>query len=145
MQKFDQPPNEREYLHDRCRETTHVSGNDFHALCDPRFAADKTFCGHCQQFDKLNAFRWSDTNELLSDYRTRLRDLVPFYVHIAGSKWLFLVWIILATLTGCLLSQCIASFKIAYGVPAVVFFIIAMACDGVGKLSTQHITFHQYR
>lgn len=145
MMKFDRPPEMREYVHASCGEKTPVSGNDFRALCDPRFAEHRTFCSHCRRFDSLDAFHWSDTRETLTAYRSRLRALVPPLVRVAGSKWLFGVWILLAALTGFGLSKFIASFEIAYGIPAVIFFAIAMACDGLGKISTQTINFHQYQ
>jgi hypothetical protein len=141
--QLNQLPDAREYLHDRCGLGTCVSGDDFHALCDPRFAVRSAFCEHCDEFDSLSAFRWTDSNEGLIAYRVRLAGMVPLWARLAGAKWLFGVWIILAVLCGFGLSQLIANFKIAYGIPAVVFFIIAMACDAAGKFSTQSIKFHQ--
>jgi hypothetical protein len=145
MDRFDQPPSSREYTHDRCGRGTHVSGHDFHDLCDPRHDADRTFCSHCDEYDSLSAFRWSDTKETVSGYRDRLAGAVPLWVRIAGAKWLFAVWVALAALSGFGLSQVIANFKVAYGIPAVVFFIVAMACDAAGKFSTRSIKFHQFR
>jgi hypothetical protein len=145
MDRFDQPPNSREYTHDRCGQGTHVSGDDFRDLCDPRHDADRTFCSHCNKYDSLSAFRWSDTSETLCEYRDRLAVMVPLWVRIAGAKWLFAVWMALAVLCGFGLSQLIEDFKISYGVPIVAFFIIAMACDVAGKLSTRSIKFHQFR
>lgn len=145
MQTFDQPLQQREYLHDGCGQSTHVGGNDFYRLCDPRFDIEQTFCSHCGNYDSLNSFRWTDTKETLKSYRNRLASIIPLWVKVAGGKWLFAVWIILAGVIGYGLSQIVPDFRIAYGIPVALFFAIAMACDAVGKLSTQRIKFHEYQ
>ncbi len=145
MDKFDQPIVMREYTHTRCGQGTHISGNDFYGLCDPRSAVDTTFCKHCDEYDSLSKFHWSDTEETLSGYRARLAQAVPLWVRVAGANWLFGVWLALAVLSGFALSQVIANFKVAYGIPAVVFFAAALACDAAGKFSTRSLQFHQFR
>ena len=145
MKTIKKPPSEREYLHDDCGEVTVVSGSDFVGLCDPRLSVNETFCSHCDDFDKLKAFRWSDTDESLSEYRKRLRQLIPLYVRIAGASWIFLVCIILGLVTGCLMTHVVQDVKKAFGIPMAVFFVIAMVCDAIGKLSKQETKFHQYR
>ena len=122
-----------------------VDNGEFEMLCDPRVEANQTLCAHCGKHDVLSNFQWDDTGETLSDYRKRLRTLVPFLSRVAGAWWMFALWTVLAIGVGTLLSRFIADARIAFGVPAVVFFVIAMACDAIGKFSKPSIPYHHYK
>jgi hypothetical protein len=56
-----------------------VSGDDYVVLECPFRPVSGTFCCHCRQFVPLNAVRWADSDEKISDYRQRVYDSVPFW------------------------------------------------------------------
>jgi hypothetical protein len=70
-------PTSRVYVHRRCGGATVVDGDDFAALCNPFSIAKETYCCTCQGFDELSAFTWEDTGESISQYRQRMKRLVP--------------------------------------------------------------------
>ena len=55
------------------------------------------------------------------------------------------MWIVLAVLTGYVISRFVPNVKVAYGIPAVVFFMLGAAVDAAGKFLTPEIVFRQYR
>jgi hypothetical protein len=76
---FDETPLSRTYVHLGCKGRTVVSGWAFAAICNPiaMRRVISTICSACQREDLIDRFVWDDTGESISDYRTRLRSLVP--------------------------------------------------------------------
>lgn len=63
--------------HTGCRQATEVNGNDFMRLCDPLENVPGTMCTRCGRAFAFKNFRWVDTQEVLSDYRIRLKQYIP--------------------------------------------------------------------
>jgi hypothetical protein len=70
-------PTGRVYVHERCGGETHVSGRDFTHICDPFWLCTGTYCCTCAGFAPLREFYWVETEEPLSEYRSRLRAATP--------------------------------------------------------------------
>ena len=75
--EFDEMPEGRAYVHDKCGGVTVVSGGDFTHICDPFRICTGTYCCTCQGFAPLEQVRWVDTDEVVADYRARLKEGTP--------------------------------------------------------------------
>ena len=64
-------PDSRAYTHHECRTQTEVSGGEFAALSDPLVGMEQTFCASCNDHFPVKEFKWSDTDEKISDYYLR--------------------------------------------------------------------------
>jgi hypothetical protein len=75
-------PLERVYYHTVCGKPTKVSGDDYVRLECAFRPLDGTFCCHCARFVSLDAVRWADTDEKITDYRQRIWDAVSIWERI---------------------------------------------------------------
>jgi len=73
------PRKSRVYLHSTCGTQTEVDGLEFDQLVNPYNVVIATICCKCGPAS-LGAVSWIDTGEVVSDYRARLRSLVPTWV-----------------------------------------------------------------
>src|SRR5688572_458742 len=68
----------RVYEHAACRRQTVIRGYAFERLACPfEFAPGGTICSACQKAVPLRQVRWTDTGEVVADYRRRLRRATP--------------------------------------------------------------------
>lgn len=67
----------RPYVHNKCGQTTIISGNDFIGLCNPFEPCMGTICASCGTPDSTSQFVWEDTEEPISEYRRRMRREAP--------------------------------------------------------------------
>jgi len=72
LETFDPPITSRPYRHNSCAQDTVISGGDFAILCDPFRGGGPTFCSHCEVYDEVRNFAWTDTGENLARYRKRI-------------------------------------------------------------------------
>jgi hypothetical protein len=79
---FRRTPNGRAYVHTRCGGETLVSGGDFTHICDPFWPCTSTYCCTCSGFAPLREVKWTDTGEIISKYRQRLRRETPVLVQV---------------------------------------------------------------
>src|SRR5689334_15697731 len=73
------PRKSRAYLHSTCGTETIVDGIDFRKLVNPYSVIIATMCCKCGPAT-LDAVSWTDSRELIADYRARLRRFVPMWV-----------------------------------------------------------------
>ena len=83
--------------------------------------------------DDLGTFEWAETAEPLDQYRKRLKQRIPKATKFLGSKLLVAAIIGLGAITGYGLSFFIADARVAFGVPIVFAFLLAMGLDAYGK------------
>jgi hypothetical protein len=67
----------RPYIHKKCGQVTLITVGDFAGLCNPFQFVSGTVCASCGFPDSCSQFAWADTEELVSDYRSRLRQQAP--------------------------------------------------------------------
>ncbi len=70
-------PTGRVYIHTRCGGQTRVSGGDYSHICDPFWPCTSTYCCQCAGFAPLSEVCWADTEETVSEYRSRMRAETP--------------------------------------------------------------------
>ena len=63
----------RSYVHPKCGGITRVGGHEFLVLADPFSFVTKTLCADCQEYQELDQVTWTDTDEKISSYRSRVR------------------------------------------------------------------------
>lgn len=101
--EFDETPDGRPYIHDKCGEATVVSEGHFAHICDPFRPCTGTFCVTCNGFFPLTEVRWADTDESISDYRERMKQLTPAPLRVWRSGVGCLVGLVVGLLVGFLL------------------------------------------
>lgn len=70
-------PKGRAYVHQRCRQTTLVTGDDWVGLCNPFCQTAGTYCSHCGKMFSVKEFQWANTHENLLAYIRRVRRRCP--------------------------------------------------------------------
>jgi hypothetical protein len=73
-----EPPT-RVFEHDACGAATEVSGDDYLLLESPFRPVESAQCAGCGAFVPLDAVRWADSGEKVSDYRARVAASVPYW------------------------------------------------------------------
>ena len=76
----------RNYIHRECDRATRVSRDDYVMLENPFTPVSGTFCAVCRKVVPLNDVCWSDTGELISDYRKEIADGVSVDERMRLSK-----------------------------------------------------------
>ena len=69
----------RAYVHERCSQSTVISGDDWVGLCNPFTQTSHTICSHCNNGFPVKEFAWADTNENVIKYVRRIRRQVPVF------------------------------------------------------------------
>tara|TARA_R110002073_G_scaffold334669_2_gene524669 strand:- start:15 stop:467 length:453 start_codon:yes stop_codon:yes gene_type:complete len=69
----------RAYIHQKCQQSTVISGDDWIGLCNPFTQTSATICSHCNNEFPVNEFEWADTHENVMTYIRRIRRHVPFF------------------------------------------------------------------
>ncbi|MGB7326806.1 MAG: hypothetical protein WBD31_18160 [Rubripirellula sp.] len=123
--------------HDRCNTDLEIADNTFGFATHPYSRVKGLSCPNCgmARFDTL---RWSDTGELISDYRRRVGEAL----YNSAPKWVQRFPLILAVSLGLLAGGAgfLATVGLA-GVPVALFFfvflgLIGLACGfGLGYIS----------
>lgn len=101
--EFDEVPDGRPYIHAGCGEATVVSEKHFTMICDPFRPCTGTFCVTCNDFFPLTEVRWADTDEPISDFRARMKQLTPGPMRAWRSGLGCLIGLIVGVLGGFLL------------------------------------------
>ena len=70
----------RIYTHTRCGTQTGITEEHFEGLCNPLQTCIGTFCASCQKAYPLKEFNWSDTDERIDKYRSRLVRHAPAFL-----------------------------------------------------------------
>lgn len=96
--QFDEPS--RLFEHTRCGGVTKISGDDFIRVSDPFTIVFNTYCAQCEADVSLSEVYWTDTDESIADYRSRMRSKAPLKFMLIG----FLVTPLCGALAGFLLS-----------------------------------------
>lgn len=78
----DVPYRTREYVHHSCGGVTRVSGSSLRDLSNPFTYVSGTYCAACGQVDVLFGFKWCDTGERVSDFRSRVFRKAPLRVKL---------------------------------------------------------------
>ncbi|HYT92789.1 MAG TPA: hypothetical protein VEL76_28995 [Gemmataceae bacterium] len=104
LQRGGPAPTGRVYHHSRCGGETRVSGGDYTHICDPFWPCTGTFCCGCSNFVPLHEVIWLDTEEVISDYRRRMRAETPGFL----KAWRFGVGFLVGGAVGALLGLLIA-------------------------------------
>lgn len=78
------------YTHNRCGESTTLSGVHLLMLCDPFSSTVGTYCSGCEDHFPLKQFTWDDTGERISEARRRNAAAASFWVRLmlGGPGWL---------------------------------------------------------
>lgn len=95
---LDEPS--RQFGHPHCGGVTKISGDDFIRVSDPFTIVFNTYCAQCEADVSLSEVYWTDTDESIADYRSRMRSKAPFRFMLIG----FLVTPLCGALAGFLLS-----------------------------------------
>jgi hypothetical protein len=75
----DGPPVSRAYEHIACGAITVASGDDLVRLETPFRPLDETYCCTCATYVPLHNVRWTDSGEVITDYRRRVKKSVGFW------------------------------------------------------------------
>ena len=67
----------RVYVHQKCKQSTMISGDDWVGLCNPFQQTSHTICTHCNNGFPIKEFAWLDTQENVLSYLRRIRRQVP--------------------------------------------------------------------
>lgn len=73
-------PDSRAYVHTACGSGTVISGWQFKRLSDPFSLVQETYCVECESHFPMNQVAWTDTGEMLNDYRDRQWAATPAFV-----------------------------------------------------------------
>lgn len=142
MTQTEPIPTSRTYTHDRCEQPTVVSGGAFSALASPLAGVQQTYCNACKSMFAVDEFRWTDTDEKLTDYHRRHASGASAIDRFIASRHSIIAALILAVLLGVL--TMILSFlfqgegllaSIFFGIGAGVLSLIAMTAILISVLT----------
>ncbi len=77
---------QRDYTHLSCSGSTTVDGPEFQALADPLAGMVATYCATCDGAFPIEQFVWADTQEKISEYYERYRNLGSAWQNLLGSR-----------------------------------------------------------
>ena len=69
----------RVYVHDKCGQATRIDQGDFVQIANPFAIVSATICAHCGIVG-TGSVAWEDTGEKISDYRSRMARLCPWWL-----------------------------------------------------------------
>jgi len=75
----NEPPVMRAYRHFGCGCETAAAGDALVLLECPFRPVDSTLCAGCGEYAPLDQVTWSDSGEIISEYRTRVYSSVTFW------------------------------------------------------------------
>ena len=75
----NEPPVRRAYKHFACGCETAAAGDALVLLECPFRPVDSTLCAHCDDYAPLDQVAWSDSGEVIADYRRRVYSSVSFW------------------------------------------------------------------
>ena len=135
-------PDSRGYIHDRCEQTTEVSGSAFSNLASPLAGLKQTYCNACKGMFPVAEFRWADTDEPLPKYYKRHEEKATELDRFIASKNSILAGLVAAVVIGVLVcvfflviqGDGVAS-AVACGIGATVLSLIAIAAILVSVLT----------
>jgi hypothetical protein len=67
----------RAYVHQKCQQSSIISGDDWIGLCNPFCQTSATICSHCNNAFPVKEFVWADTQENVLTYIRRVRRQTP--------------------------------------------------------------------
>jgi hypothetical protein len=134
-------PQGRTYICHRCEGATYVSDDSFSHISNPFRLCTSTYCCGCEDFVRLSEVEWEDTGELVSDFRSRIRQQAPLFLKF----WFFGLGLILGAILGAMVGWLVANGQpprkvqdaiwmgVVFGAIGVYFFggLILHACYGI--------------
>lgn len=71
-------PLSRKYRHQKCNGVTEIGGDDFSHLSNPYQPCTQTFCCTCSGLANVSEVVWTDSGEVVREYRHRVLMQSPF-------------------------------------------------------------------
>jgi hypothetical protein len=93
-------PTSRSYVHDKCGQSTVVSGGDFKNLACPVPGMGRTMCVSCGGAFPVSEFKWEDSNEGIEAYYKRHRARISAFIRLLCSRQITLVAALIGFIAG---------------------------------------------